>query len=50
MRALGWNCQGMDKNLGSDKMMYLARMIFSTKPQLCSAFSKTIGRVVAHVE
>jgi hypothetical protein len=34
MRALGWNCQGMSKNLGSEKMMHLARMIYSGKPQV----------------
>jgi hypothetical protein len=34
MKALGWNCQGMVKNLGSEKMTHLARMIYSTKPQV----------------
>jgi hypothetical protein len=34
MRALGWNCQGMGKNLGSQKMQHLARMIYSAKPQV----------------
>ena len=34
MKALGWNCQGMGKNLGSSKMIHLARMIQSAKPQV----------------
>jgi hypothetical protein len=34
MKALGWNCQGMGKNLGSNKMVHLARMIYSAKPQV----------------
>uniref|UniRef100_A0ACD5W649 Uncharacterized protein n=1 Tax=Avena sativa TaxID=4498 RepID=A0ACD5W649_AVESA len=34
MKALGWNCQGMGKSLGSVKMSHLARMIYSTKPQV----------------
>ena len=34
MKALGWNCQGMGKNLGSNKMCHLARMIESTKAQV----------------
>jgi hypothetical protein len=34
MKALGWNCQGMGKNLGSEKMTHLARMIHSAKPQI----------------
>lgn len=50
MKALGWNCQGMGKNLGSEKMMHLARMIYSAKPQLCSALSKTLGWALVDVE
>jgi hypothetical protein len=34
MKALGWNCQGMGKDLGSPKMCHLARMISSVKPQV----------------
>uniref|UniRef100_A0ACD6A041 Uncharacterized protein n=1 Tax=Avena sativa TaxID=4498 RepID=A0ACD6A041_AVESA len=34
MKALGWNCQGMEKNLNSTKMCHLAKMISSTKPQV----------------
>ena len=34
MKALGWNCQGMGKSLGSPKMCHLARMIHSTKAQV----------------
>jgi hypothetical protein len=34
MKALGWNCQGMGKNLGSTKMLHLARMIGAAKPQV----------------
>ena len=34
MKALGWNCQGMGKNLGSSKMCHLARMIHAAKPQV----------------
>jgi exonuclease III len=34
MRALAWNCQGMGKSLGSEKMAHLARMIYSAKPQV----------------
>jgi hypothetical protein len=34
MRALGWKCQGMGKDLGSNKMIYLARMIHAAKPQV----------------
>ena len=34
MKALGWNCQGMGRNLGSPKMNHLARMIASAKPQV----------------
>jgi predicted metal-binding protein len=34
MRALGWNCQGMGKNLGSEKMMHLAQMMYFAKPQV----------------
>jgi hypothetical protein len=34
MKALGYNCQGMGKNLLSPKMCYLAKMISSTKPQV----------------
>ena len=34
MRALGWNCQGMGKSLGSSKMTHLARLVNSTKPQV----------------
>ena len=34
MKALGWNCQGMGKNLGSPKMNHLARMVCATKPQV----------------
>lgn len=34
MKALGWNCQGMGKNLGSEKMTHLARMIHSARPQI----------------
>lgn len=34
MRALGWNCQGMGRSLGSQKMNHLARMLSATKPQV----------------
>jgi hypothetical protein len=34
MKALGWNCGGMGKSLSSEKMMHLARMIHSAKPQV----------------
>jgi hypothetical protein len=34
MKALGWNCQGMGKSLDSEKMVHLARMISSSRPQV----------------
>jgi hypothetical protein len=34
MKALGWNCQGMGKSLGSPKMCHLAKMIYATKAQV----------------
>ena len=34
MRALGWNCQGLGKSLGSNKMVHLARLLDSTKAQV----------------
>ena len=34
MKGLGWNCQGMGKDLGSSKMLYLARMIHAANPQV----------------
>ena len=34
MKALGWNCGGMGKSLSSEKMMHLARMVHSAKPQV----------------
>jgi hypothetical protein len=38
MKALGYNCQGIGKNLLSPKMCYLAKMISSTKPQVTAVF------------
>ncbi|XP_071676984.1 uncharacterized protein [Lolium perenne] len=37
MKAIGWNCNGMGKSLRSEKMCYLARMIYSTKAQITFA-------------
>jgi hypothetical protein len=34
VRALGWNCQGMGRNLSSEKMTHLSWMIYSAKPQV----------------
>jgi hypothetical protein len=34
MKAIGWNCQGMGKSLGSPKICHLARMIHSTNAQV----------------
>ena len=38
MKALGWNCQGMGRNLGSPKMCHLARLISSANPQVTFVF------------
>jgi hypothetical protein len=34
MKAIGGNCQGKGRALGSAKMCYLAKLVFSTKAQI----------------
>jgi hypothetical protein len=48
MRALGWNCQGMGKSLGSEKMNHLARMMSATKPQVTFVSEIKSSKIKSH--